>query len=356
MTATLAGLDFYDRYGYFDALKQLAEQSGKGDDLIYMAMVINPASPEVAAMMDAMEAAARRGAKVTAVVDAHSFMLDDDNHLGPLWHTTALEPDQLKGPFKVLYDKLQNLRMAGGSYRIVNRPAKAHTNPFGGRSHIKLAVVNDRVFIGGCNIQLPEIRDVMIGWDDAATATWLRNFVHRIGDALNVRQALGDHDQEHAVAPNATLFVDAGVKRQSTIMQQAHRLIDQAEETVTITCQYFPGGATADRLLAARKRGVRVTIHYSPPSAHGTLATIHYLYNGLQRLRLPADMFTGRLPADAPKLHSKIIVSEKAALIGSHNYVQAGVRFGTAEIALLVKDDRDFIDRTLAHINMLLGR
>jgi phosphatidylserine/phosphatidylglycerophosphate/cardiolipin synthase-like enzyme len=145
-------------------------------------------------------------------------------------------------------------------------------------------------------------------------------------------------DNSHVVNETMSLFVDSGVPGKSLILQQAHALIDSARESVTITCQYFPGNETGQRLLAAHRRGVKVAIFFSPPSAHGVLRPAHWLHNFRERRRLPADFFAGQLPSHAAKLHAKIIATESAAMIGSHNYVQAGVSFGTAEIALLRRD------------------
>jgi hypothetical protein len=37
-------------------------------------------------------------------------------------------------------------------------------------------------------------------------------------------------------------------------------------------------------------------------------------------------------------IHAKLLATEQVALVGSHNYVQLGVNFGTAELAMLVRD------------------
>ena len=44
----------------------------------------------------------------------------------------------------------------------------------------------------------------------------------------------------------------------------------------------------------------------------------------------------------APKLHAKVLVSERCAIIGSHNYVWQGVRFGTAEIAFITTNQPSY--------------
>jgi hypothetical protein len=39
-----------------------------------------------------------------------------------------------------------------------------------------------------------------------------------------------------------------------------------------------------------------------------------------------------------PHIHAKLIATERAAMIGSHNYVVQGVSLGTAEAAILRND------------------
>ena len=67
----------------------------------------------------------------------------------------------------------------------------------------------------------------------------------------------------------------------------------------------------------------------------------HRLILTKEKLGKPKELFANQLPQQLPALHAKVIASEKAGLIGSHNFVETGVKFGTAEIALL-RDDPTF--------------
>jgi phosphatidylserine/phosphatidylglycerophosphate/cardiolipin synthase-like enzyme len=319
-------------------LSRRVRQARPGGQVTVMSMVLEPSIPDVIDLLNALCDAAVRGVRVTLIIDGFSFLLSEESRFGPLFRTGRIDPNRLQPPFDETYGLLERLRVSGGNYFIVNMPDRARTNPFSGRSHIKMGVVDDFVMLGGCNLDKMEYTDVMAGWQDARLADWLRGLTGRISRAGSVRQALGGQDVSHTVNAKTSLFVDSGVRGHSLIMQQAHALIDSARELVTITCQYFPGGATGQRLLAAHRRGVKVTIHFSPPAAHGVLKPAHWLHNIRERSRLPSSFFAGQLPAGIPKLHAKVIVTESAAMLGSHNYVQAGVRFGTAEIALLRRD------------------
>lgn len=345
-----AGYTLYDHPGYFAELKRLAETADPGDHITIMAMAFSANADEVSGMMAAMADAARRGVNVLALIDAMSFMLDDANRPGPLWLDTEFKPKFMYGSFGSSYELLQDLKQAGGAFKIINRPAKRFSNPYAGRSHIKLALANNQVFIGGCNFEHPEYPDIMVGFSDYATADWLRVLTTQIASKGHSLAALEAKDLEHAVSDTATIYIDAGIPKQSTILRQAHRLIDEAQEFITITCQYFPGGETAQRLLAAHKRGVTVKIYFSPPAVHGLLAPLHWGHNHLERRKLPAEFFAHEMPTEAPKLHAKILVSEKSAMVGSHNYVQAGVNLGTSELALRVDGDAAFNKRLVQHI------
>jgi hypothetical protein len=60
-----------------------------------------------------------------------------------------------------------------------------------------------------------------------------------------------------------------------------------------------------------------------------------------QKRRMPKDFFVDQTPKGTPVMHSKAVASEKSAMVGSHNYVERGVKFGTPELVLL-RDDPNF--------------
>jgi len=60
----------------------------------------------------------------------------------------------------------------------------------------------------------------------------------------------------------------------------------------------------------------------------------HYCIYAAQRLIKPPKFFANQVPNSHPTLHAKALASEKTSIIGSHNLIATGVRFGTAEISL----------------------
>jgi hypothetical protein len=208
-------------------------------------------------------------------------------------------------------------------------------------------VINDILYIGGCNLSEVRRLDVMAKWQDPAAAAWVFAAVHDMVEQGSTQSAFGGKDRQLQLDANSTLFIDAGVPDQSTILQNAYRLIDEADDHIFLTCQYFPGGPTARRLKAARERGVEVAIRYSHPSAFGSEAPAHYLYGFREQVHMPAAFFSGRLAKGRPLLHAKVLCTEKGAVLGSHNYVAHGVAWGTAEIALRC-DSPGFSDKLRA--------
>jgi phosphatidylserine/phosphatidylglycerophosphate/cardiolipin synthase-like enzyme len=333
-----SSFDFYDKPGYLQEITQAANEAGIGDELIYMAMGYDASIPEIAEMTDALSSAASRGAKASLIIDAYCFTLNNSEHLGPMFTRGKIVPKYLRGTFRQTYEKLESFKSNGGTYHIINRPKHAFEFPYSGRSHIKLAIINDRFFIGGCNFDAVTNLDIMVAWNNAPTATILKDILRSIVGKSSVKEALDYTDQTLMLGDYMQLLIDCGVKKQSTILRNAFEVIDNAKEHIVMTCQYFPGRNTAQHLLAAHKRGVDVKIYFSHPSVHGPLSFVHQLYNWREQLGLPSSFFDHQLAKSVPKLHSKVLISESAAMIGSHNYVRDGVNYGTAEIALLNYD------------------
>lgn len=343
---------FLSRPAYFETLTKTVELAARGERVIVAAMDIDIDEPLIGTMFNALCAAAQRGANVTLLIDAITLLTRSHGLPRPALHTTF---DHLSGSLRRKQQRLQELRDAGGTCLVLNIPRRRSTLLQAGRSHIKGAVIGNTVFVGGCNLDSPEMIDVMLCWRDSLAAEKLSNWLLRAGTDGNVRRVLGDVDGEVRLGDDSRLLIDAGVPHQSLIYDEALELIDSAQEWIYMTCQYFPGGPTARHLAAAQARGVRIEIDYSHPRTHGGSAALHYAHQAVQRTKgLPRNFFSGKLDKQFPKLHAKVLASERAAMLGSHNYVIQGVRFGTAELALKSLDPefskklRDFMHTQLA--------
>jgi len=348
--------EFLTRLEYFQILVRKAENLKPGEHFWLATMDFDPDEPHIAELLSAMCTAAKRGAHITFLVDAISLLTSD--HGLPILSLSRNKLKTTPGSIAARRRALEALRIAGAICRIINVPTKRVGFLQQGRSHIKCAVIGSELFIGGCNLTKPEQIDVMVHWRDAQAARVLAGWLSRIAENGQTRQAFGDVDIESLLNSSTNLLLDVGVPGQSIIYEEASSLIDAAQKRLDITCQYFPGGETAKHLAAAQARGVGVTIKYSHPHAHNRAAILHYTHQLAQRSRrLPKGFFSGRLDKKLPKLHAKILVSENAAMVGSHNYVVQGVNLGTAELALKSTDPifgqylREFMERQIASVS-----
>lgn len=326
------------RQEYFEDVTRRAAECGPGDRLVLVTMSFDPADSMVAQLLIELAEAARRGADVRFIMDAYPYLIHGGIQPGPLFWNPKL-PERMSGPFGLVAAAVADLRAGGVKVTILNLPHRAFTVPVAGRSHIKYAIINDRVYIGGCNLDWYTKIDAMVAWDDAVAARWLNELALEMVKTGNARTAVKGEDVTFNVSATDTLLLDAGVRGRSLIYDEALRLIDEAQERVFVICQFFPNDATAEHLLAAHRRGVQVEIVYNHASRqHFPHNFLHHLVEVRERWRLPKSFFVQALRAGQPLLHAKLIATERGAILGSHNFISAGVRLGTAEIALLTSD------------------
>lgn len=330
---------FYNNADYFRQLTADVKSAKQGSRVAVATMDLNSRDNYVEALLAEMHTAAKRGVEVLLVIDARTFLLDKDNRLpGPLWFKSTLEAETLREPFKTFYGWLDKLQKAGAQTVITNKPRKSLSNPSAGRSHIKTGVVGDKVYAGGCNLDDASNIDVMTSWHDKQSADWLFDMVAQMVKHGNTRKAFHEQDATLELSPALRIVRDAGVPSQSLILDTAVKLVDEAESWVVYTGQYFPNGPIYKALLGAAYRGARVEIYYAHPSIHGLEEPIHRLYNLRGQTVLTRKAVVHQLPKSAPKLHAKVLATENGAMVGSHNYIQQGVKWGTAELALLCQD------------------
>lgn len=332
---------FYTKRQYYHELAKRIAATVTGDRVALSTMSFEPDVPEVGIILEELYSAARRGVQVSLNVDAYIFLAGRHATPGPLFFSTRL-PRLLPPNLRAKFEALKKLEANGGSCAITNWPSRPLSRPFAGRSHIKLAVVNDYVYLGGCNLNNSDYTDTMLGWDDKHSADWLYGFLCKVVDHQSTESVVRGKDLTYTLDPSTLILTDSGRRHQSLIYEKALELIDEAQESVFIACQYFPNSVTSKHLVRARERGVKVTIIYNHPSKHGfPHSLLQHMVVLRERARVPSSLFKGQLPKNLPFLHAKLIATEKAAIVGSHNYVPSGVNFGTAEIALL-RYDRDF--------------
>jgi phosphatidylserine/phosphatidylglycerophosphate/cardiolipin synthase-like enzyme len=333
-TPTTAGrYTFLATDEYLARLTNDISQTQPGDRVLLATMAYNPAIPAIERLTHELCQAAKRHVDVKLSIDAYNFLVSDRKPFGPLVYRKQL-PVPLPKHLAPLDKALTALRQAGADVVVTNMPTRAWTMPFAGRSHAKISIVNDTVYLGSNNLEKPFL-EAVASWQDSGDAAWLYNLFGQRFLQSQTRLALGDEDLRHRISSSEEILFDVGVPKQSRIYDQALALIDRAQQWLFISCQYFPNSTTAQHLKRAHQRGVTVIPMFNHYKQHS--GPHRLLQEGVTRreqLRMPPAFFDFQLPTDRPYLHAKILASEQEALLGSHNFIPAGVNFGTAEIAI----------------------
>lgn len=343
MAQTLAtdSITPFAKEAYLRELIAAVGTAKRGSRVLVTTMTLDPTEPMILELLEALGNAARRDATVHLAYDAYCYLINPvTKHPGPLYVRGRLPNRNPRGVYATFKQLTRNLEAAGVQVHITNIPDRPRRNPFSGRSHIKTAIVDDRLFVGGCNLSTVRDIDVMVSFVHKQAADRLYGTLLSGITDQSIRHSLHDADKTFQIDNQTQLLLDAGVPKQSLIYDEALKLIDSAQERIFITCQFFPNSTTAARLLTAYRRGVNVTIVYNNPLKHAGMhhKLLQSIVRQRERLRMPPEFFMHQLPKQTPFIHAKVLATESAAMVGSHNYVRVGVQFGTAELALLRRD------------------
>jgi phosphatidylserine/phosphatidylglycerophosphate/cardiolipin synthase-like enzyme len=231
------------------------------------------------------------------------------------------------------------LENAGAKITTVNTNARPIVPLYEGRSHIKIYAINDVAYIGGQNLIDTWRLDTAVRLRQPTAVEMLHKTVADLVKIGSTKKVFQDEDQRLMLPDGSELLRDAGKPGQSLIMDEALALIDDAEESITMTTQLFPRGVVARRLQAAARRGVAINV--ACDHNHTAPTVVRLLADGMHttlRLIYGNDAAGHFTPKGLQALHSKILVSEKAAIVGSHNFDPTGVRLGNAEVSYLSRD------------------
>ncbi len=213
----------FNRLDYFKHLIAAFNKAGPNDTIVLATMEFRPDQTIVNDIMNALCTASKNGANVTFLVDAYSFMVKEGAAVpGPLFFSNK-DPKLGYGDYKPVVEAMHRLRDNNVNCVVINKPQRALKNPFGGRSHIKFAVINDEVFIGGCNLSHPEQLDVMVQTYSSKLADYMVGFTADVIKHKTVRKAMLRRDASFKIDDDTELLIDAGVKRQSLILNEASR-------------------------------------------------------------------------------------------------------------------------------------
>lgn len=323
----------YTGVEFFESLQSDIAATDPGDRVAITTMSFEPTEPLVRGVLDELDLAAERKVDVTLGVDAYTFLTDSTtNTFGPLWL-----PLPGQRTFKRRQEALDHLdRHPSAMYGIINKPDRLLSNPFAGRSHMKLAVVNNKIYVGGPNFHGSDRVDVAIGWEDLETADWVYELATGITKAQTTK-VLGTEDFTYTAKDGSQLIVDVGTPNQSAILEKALQVIDQAQEWIAYSGQFYPHGETMARLQEAAMHNVDLQVAYNHPSSQGSLKGLwQRVILGRERRRFGSEGFPEPLPKGAQSTHAAVLATETTVLKGGHNFIDTGVKMGTPEINLLV--------------------
>jgi phosphatidylserine/phosphatidylglycerophosphate/cardiolipin synthase-like enzyme len=218
-----------------------------------------------------------------------------------------------------------------GKVVCTNRPHSILKNTpvpgFIGRDHKKIVIVDDFAYIGGLNLTpLDMMRvDLMLGTNNPAIVNVL---------AQVFISSFYEHEQSDRVIScdsYNSVLIDSGKRNSSLIMDFVRERILSGEDKITLLTPYLPVGQLRHILNHEADKGRDIEVITSSESNLGFAPRFSRLVHnfGQQKPKFRITRYPGVVHAKALK------IGNHTAIIGSHNFDELFVRFGTEEIALL---------------------
>lgn len=302
-------------------VQQAARLIRSASSRVYLLSMVVADHGNTHALIAEIEAAAKRGIRVTVAADVFTFGEVSGGFLPIRYYSPGVKDTRRM---------VKVLKKAGVDFQWLGR---GRATVYNGRTHSKWCIIDDTVFVfGGVNVYQEGIENVdyMFRLTDTALADRLVQEQHRLQNAEKRTTNYPSVAIEHS--PDNTVLIDGGIIGQSVIYRRACELAEQAEK-ITFVSQYCPTGRLA-RIL--KRKHDKAKLYYNTPAQA----------EGLNRFVISLSQFVSGLKTRYKKktyLHAKFILftmpdGSKIALTGSHNFAYTGVLLGTREIALETKD------------------
>lgn len=272
-------------------------------------------------LIDALAAAAKRGVDVQVGADTFTYG-ELGGHFIPLKYYTK----KTRSVTKMSRELIQ----AGVKFTWLGRFSAL---PFTGRTHSKCLVVDDSVYsFGGVNLYDISIgyTDYMFYYKDPLLALELRDEISRLVKADGSNFSYRSH--EFSIGKLGKVLLDGGFQGDSIIYRRAVQLSKEATNVLFVS-QYCPSGRLSRALNQTNAR-----LYFNTPSKasfwNKLIIASNMLVSGQRTLYKRKNY-----------LHAKFMIftmpdGSKIAITGSHNFVPAGVVFGTRELALETTDKK----------------
>lgn len=299
-------------------VRQATAAVDKATKRVYLMSMVIASHDATRSLIEAVEAAARRGVEVHVAADVFTFGEVSGGFLPFRYYSHGARDANRMA---------KRLKKAGVKFHWLGR---GRITLWHGRTHSKWCIADDVLFtFGGVNLYKEGVEhiDYMFHHKDALLADRLVEEQKRVQKAEVRSNNYPSVAYEHG---GMTVLIDGGIIGQSVIYRRATELAESATQ-VTFVSQYCPTGKLS-RLLKKKN----ATFYYNRPLQA----------EGLNRIVIRFSQFTSGLKTSYTKaryLHAKCIVythadGSKTALTGSHNFAYTGVLLGTREVALETKD------------------
>ena len=203
--------------------------------------------------------------------------------------------------------------------------------PFCGRNHIKLIVTDDVAYVGGPNLDDPVLNsvDFTLKITNSKVVDCLAGLLEEM-EGGQLRNGIFPIDEEN------TLVLDDGRSHTSSCYDYACRLVE-ATQDVSMMSGYLPAGRLRTALNRVHARGCGVRLIYTNPAKSGQVGAAAYNWAHTHMNRFVWREHLGRL--DHPeRVHAKLLLTDRLAYTGSHNFSLIGNYMHTAEMCLATSD------------------
>lgn len=281
------------------------------------------------------------------LIQSASKHVDTKLHIdwfGLLNHSFGVPLFSLRQKKERLINKLKD---KGVDVMLTNKPSGfGRFNPYSGRNHMKMTIVDNIAYIGGINFADKDFSflDFMLKINNKHIVSAIASQFLKVQNNLLI-------DDVIKINSNNTLLIDSGMKGRSVILNEAVNAINYAEKNIIHTNQFVPDGKLLRSLYQAKKRGVNIKVVVPEANTFNIIFWILYKINYINMYLKGNKLSLIYYPK---MLHAKLtIIDNKTVLIGSHNLVEKGVHVGTAEILLysrdklLVKNLLSFVKRNI---------
>ncbi|HKU18158.1 MAG TPA: phospholipase D-like domain-containing protein [Candidatus Saccharimonadales bacterium] len=319
-----------DRY-----YQELLTKIPRAQKRIVLAAMNVLSGPQTDRVFHLLQEAAERGVPVQVLVDNYTRLL----FIHP---PSADRSARLR--VQHTFEALTRLEQADASVYYFGKVRVL--NPFKGRCHVKITVIDDDFYsFGGVNFTDESFKhvDFMLGGHHAGVAKRLAQLVERIG---TIQPPLPDDDI--AVSATQHLLFDGGGPGDSIIYEQACELAAQAQRSYYVS-QMVPSGQLAHLLSEA---GGQTTCYFNQP--HQMRAPARYGQAFDQQRHRIRNSYHGQHFIHAKFMLFELPGGHKALISGSNNFSYRGIAYGTQEVALYSTDEDlwqqlfDFLQRHVA--------